>query len=376
VGIIRDLSRALGVGGTLAAEVTNPESPWASSPIGQFTLENLYKLGDNIHITQRRASRLSVVSRGAGITSGTIGRMPLYTFDSAGIRLPVQPSLLRQPERGVPRSTTLRRTARAAFYHPATWWLVTERDFYGWPTFVRYVPQSEASTDSDGRLIRAFGQPVEPKDVIDFVNPDGGLLHRGEDIIRRSIVVERAASHAESNPVPSIDLHNDGPDLTNTQIDEFIQRWKDSRANGGIGYTSKTLKATPLGQPVEQLLIDARKTLQLEQARLTDMPAWAVDVEMAGTSLNYNNNASRWRDLLNLSAIANLQTIIADRLSLGDVTPQTQTVAFDTDQFTRDDMTTRFTAYKLGKDGDFITNEQIAEWEGWATPAPADGSTK
>ncbi|WP_130505074.1 phage portal protein [Microterricola gilva] len=374
MGIVTEVKRLFGF--ELSAVVASPESPWATSPIGQFTLDNLYKLGEHIRVTEPRARQLSVISRAEGITTGTIQRMPLFTANRAtGIRLPAQPSLLVQPERGIPRSTTLRRTARAIFYHPATWWHVTERDAYGWPTFVRYVPQHEARTDDAGRLINAFGKDVNQDDVIDFVNPDGGLLVRGAETIRRSILVDRAAAHAESNPVPSIDLHNDGPDLETTEIDALITRWREARENGGIGYTSKTLKATPLGQPVEQLLIDARKKLELEQARHAGMPAWAVDVELAGTSLNYSNNASRWRDLLNLSAIADVSTIITDRLSLGDVTPATQTVGFDTDQFTRDDMTTRFTAYKLGKDGGFVTNDQIATWEGWASPAP-EGSTK
>lgn len=368
------LAAALGFGG-LAAEVAQPESPWATSPAGQFTLDSLYQLGANIRVTEERARRLSVVGRAARIVGGTIQRMPLYATSSAGVRLPLQPSLLIQPERGVPRSTTLKRTARALFFHRATWWVVTERDFYGWPMYVRYVPQADARTDDQGRLIEAFGKPVDPKDVIDFVNPDGGVLYEGDDIIRRSILVERAASHAEQNPVPSIDLHNAGADLPDEEIDKLIERWRTAREKGGIGYTSKTVEAKPLGVQPEQLLINARKTLQLDQARLSDMPAWAVDVELAGTSLNYSNNASRWRDLLNLSAVSNIATIIADRLALPDVTPRTQGVAFDTDQFTRDDMKTRFETYEIGKRADFIDNAQIAEWEGWPAPA-AEGNAQ
>lgn len=360
----------------LTVEAAQIESPWAGSPAGEFTLDQLYKMTDFVRVNERRASQLSVIGDSDRIASSTIGRMPLYTnLKATGKRAPLQPSLLDQPERGVPRSTTMRKLARALFYHPATWWLVTERDFYQWPTFVRHVPQSQAETDDDGRLIRAFGKDVNPADVIDFVNPDGGVLIRGEHIIRRSVVIERAAAHAESNPVPSINLHWEGNDLEDAKIDANIERWRQAREKGGIGWTGKGLTATAMGVQPEQLLIDARKTLQIEQARLAGMPAWALDVELAGTALTYSNNASRWRDLLNLSAIADLSTIIKDRLSLGDVTPNTQRVEFDTDQFTRDDQTTRFTNYKTGKDGGFITNQQIAEWEGWDAPAP-EGSQK
>lgn len=374
-GIFDGIRRTLGI----ASTTDDPQagSPWAPAPIGTVDLENLYRLSDQINVTEALAAQLSVVGRSAGNVAETIARMPLRTVDRKTLKpIAAQPSLLWQPERGVPRSTTLHRTANALFYHPATWWLVTERDYYRWPMFVRYVPRSEAVLDDKGRLVRAFGQDVKPEDVIDFVNPNGGILHRGKKTIRRSIIVERAAEHAESNPVPSIDLHNTGPDLEKDKVDELIERWRQAREKGGIGYTSKTLEAKVLGQQPEQLLIDARKKLELEQARHAGMPAWAVDVELGGTSLNYQNNASRWRDLLNLSSIAHVQTIIADRLSLGDVTPATQAVVFDPDQFTRDDMTTRFTAYKTAKDGGFITNEQIAEWEGWAQAAPEGSSSK
>lgn len=359
-----------------ATQLGQIESPWAGTPAGEFTLEQLYKMTDHIRVNERRASQLSVIGAGARIVGSTIGRMPLYTnLKATGKRAPLQPSLLAQPERGVPRSTSMRKLARALYYHPATWWLVTERDSYGWPAFVKFVPQADAETDADGRLVKAFGKPVKPADVIDFVNPDGGVLFAGENIIRRSVVVERAAAFAEGNPVPTINLEWTGGDQSDEVIDRTIERWRQAREKGGIGFTGKGLKAVPLGIQPEQLLIDARKTLQLEQARLAGMPAWVVDVELAGTSMNYTNNASRWRDLLNLSTIADLSTIIKDRLSLGDVTATTQQVEFDTDQFTRDDQSTRFTNYKTGKDGGFITNEQIAEWEGWETPAP-EGSNQ
>lgn len=369
VGFKDFIGRAVGLG--IASDVAQAESPWASSPAGEFTLDQLYKMTDFVRVNERRASQLSVVGNSARIVGSTIGRMPLYScYDANGKRVPLQPSLLRQPERGVARSTTLRKTAKAVYYHPATWWLVTERDYYGWPMFVRHVPQHEAITDDDGRLVKAFGKDVRPQDVIDFVNPDGGLLHTGENIIRRSVVIERAAAFAEANPVPSINLEWTGQDQDDAVIDRTIQRWREAREKGGIGFTGKGLKATPMGVQPEQLLIDGRKTLQLEQARLAGIPAWALDVELAGTSLNYSNNASRWRDLLNLSSIADISTIIKDRLSLPDVTAATQRVEFDTDQFTRDDQTTRFGNYKTGKDGGFITNEWIAEQEGWDTPAP------
>lgn len=380
MGFIRNIAQRLGVAPSdFVTASANPESPWAGDPIGQFTLEQLYKLvGDRIIVTRDRAMKLSVISKARRTITGTINRLPLFTVDAAtGIRTDRQPSLLRQPERGLALSETLMWTTDALMFQPTTWWLVTERDYYGWPMFVRWVPRHEARLDSSGKLIGAFGQPVtDDKDVIEFRSPDGGLLLNADDTIRRAILLLRAASHAEQNPVPSIDLHNTGEDLDDTEIDKMIERWVTARSKHGVGYTSKGLEVNALGQNVEQLLIDGRKAIDLELVRHTGLPAWAADAPIEGTALNYNNVASRRREILDI-ACSPYMTVIQDRLSLGDVTPGTQRVIFDADQFTRDDLKTRFETYKLGRDGGFVTNAWIAEQEGWqdAAPEPEPAST-
>ncbi|GAA4178958.1 hypothetical protein GCM10022287_30420 [Gryllotalpicola koreensis] len=359
---------ALGDAGPAIQDAADLASPWSPDPLGELTFENLFhSIAPFVHVSRQRALKISTVAKAQQYIA-MIGRMPLRARMVAdGTLAPLQPSLLRQPERGRPRSLTLTWTADALLFHPATWWIVRERDFYQWPTFVEWVPQHEAQLDSDGRLVRAFGQRVDARDIIEFTAPDGGLLSHANESLKRMIILQRAVARAEANPVPSIDLHNDGDALDDDQIDKLIDRWTQARAEGkGVGYTSKAITAKVLGQAAEQLLIDGRKQLDLEITRHTGFPAWALDVEVnAGGSLTYSNPASRWRDLLNVG-MDPIMTAIADRLGMPDVTPGTQYVEFDTDRFTRDDMKTRFEAYKVGIDGGFITTDQIKQWEGWA----------
>lgn len=85
---------------------------------------------------------------------------------------------------------------------------------------------------------------------------------------------------------------------------------------------------------------------------------------LEGSTLSYENRASRNWELLDLG-LSPMMTSITSRLSMGDVTPHGWQVEFNTDQLTRDDMKTRFETYKIGVDGNFVTPEQIAAWEGW-----------
>ena len=368
------------LGIALAADVA---SAWPSSDhLTQHTLDDLYGISRDLVITRDRAMTLPVVSKGRRAIAGTIGRMRLRTYK--GTRLaPIQPSLLQQPERGRTLANSLTWLADALIFYPRTWWIVEERDSYGWPRWVKHLPQGDAREDKDGRLTHAWGKPVEARDVIQFDAIDAGFLHDARTTIQRAIAINLAAAHAEDNPVPSVDLHNEGDDIDDDKIKVLVERWVTARKTHGVGFSSKGLKVNTLGIHPEQLLIDGRKVQDANLARHIGAPAWAVDIAVEGGSLNYTNRASRNWELIDL-ACSPYMTAIVSRLSLGDVTPNGWDVRFDADELTRDDIKTRFETYRigLGKGGvpgvdgvvvgsepAFITQDQINQWEGWDTPA-------
>jgi hypothetical protein len=166
--------------------------------------------------------------------------------------------------------------------------------------------------------------------------------------------------------VPSFELHNVGDSLNREEINNVLDQWVTNRRKYGVGYTSKGIETKQWGITPEQLLIDGRKRVDLELVR--HMNAQRMDGRCPGRrqSITYANNQDRWRDCVNITFAPYMEAIVG-RLSLNDVTPMGREVKFDTDELTRDDMTTRFGAYAIGKAGGFVTNEQIAAWEGWAT---------
>jgi hypothetical protein len=245
------------------------------------------------------------------------------------------------------------------------------RDVYNWPTQARHVLEPDIERDGDGNLVKAWGRPVAPRDVIRFDSPiAGGLLTHGRKAIQRATVVARAAAVAEDNPVPSFELHNEGAEIqgedAEQKIDQMLERWMRGRRKYGVGYTSKGIKATAHGQRLEQLLIEGQKRADLMLVRKMSAPAWVADVAVDGSSITYNSRASRNWELIDLLC-APFMSAIVDRLSLGDVTPRGWLTKFDTDDLTKPDQKTRFETYEIGKRAGFVTNDQINAWEGWTT---------
>lgn len=354
----------------LATEVL--KSPWSdSSELTRWTLDDLFGVTMDptaVRVNRATAMRVATVAKARNTVATTVGRLALYN-QKGNRRAPQQMSLLAQPERSVPLSTTLTWTVDALIFYPCTWWHVVQRDSYGWPMWVEWIDRSRATLDANGRLAKIDNVEVEPKDVIRFDSPLGtGLLDIARDTLARAIKINRAAANAEENPVPSIDLHHEDGNatLTKEEIADLVEQWRQARIKGSVAYTPKSIKANTLGVQPEQLLIDGRKQIQLELARHLNVPAWALDVELGGSSLTYQNRQSRNAELIDLALSPYMQAIVG-RLSLGDVTPQGWRVLFDTDDLTKPDQKTRFDTYKVGIDGGFVTAEQVTEWEGWET---------
>jgi len=330
-------------------------------------ISQLYGLADasDIRITRRMAMSLDVVAKGRRVLATNLGRMTLVNRKGNG-PAPLQMAFLQQPEADRPLASTLVWTVDALMFRPRTWWIVKQRDFAGWPARggCKLLDYDDAEFDENGKLVKAWGEPVEPRDVIQFDAPDGGLLHDGARTLRRAIILDRAASLAEDNPVPSINLENTGTrELGEQQIRELLESWMNARRKYGVAYTDRSIKATPLGIDNAQLLLDAQNRMDLKLARQIGIPAWAADVALEGSTLNYQNRSSRAWELIDLF-LSTYMTPIASRLSMNDCTPVGWTTTFSTDDLTRPDVKERFETYEIGKRAGFIDDAWIEAQEG------------
>lgn len=326
-------------------------SPWSdSSHLADVVFNDIFGIDVQGPVTRAAAIRVATVAKGRDVLTGMISGQPLMST-RAGQPVVKLPRLLAQPEDGIPLSTTLIWTVDALFFYGRAWWRITEFDATGYPSRVERVDEDDVTFDEAGRVSHANGRAVAPNSMIRFDGPNEGLLCRGADTIRRATRLNRSAAKAEDNPVPSIDLHNDGENLSAEEVAVLTASWKKARETSGIGYSSKGLTVKALGQHPEQLMIDGRKAINLELARHMGAPEWAVGLAVEGSSLTYTNPQSRNGDLINLF-LKPYMTAITDRLTLDDVTPHGQKVRFDSSDLVREDTATRYanhgTAIELG----------------------------
>lgn len=340
---------------------------WDEGPRTGFetlTLANLFDL-DYVNIDRSTAMSIGAVAKIRKTACGFIGRMDLVTYRGSE-RLQRQPKVIAQPESGRPRFVTMAWVVEALMFYGRAWFTVEERYAEdGRPARLRFVPEWKAETDSNGQLVKAYGVAVNSFDVIRIDGIDEGLLNYGQGTLREARAIDLAAGRASDNPVPSINLKQTGGDpLTEEQIDALVERWATARRgkNGGVGFTNQSVEAEAMGQPVEQLLIDGRNVAALNIARSMGFPAWTVDAAVNGSSITYSNSPSRTRELIDYG-LAPYMAAIEGRLSMDDILPAGTWCRFDYSDLLRGDFAARMAAYKVAKEAEIYTVEELRAME-------------
>lgn len=364
--LLSRITSALGLGGLSAAQ-TVTRSPWSdSSHLESVSFDMQFGIGAHGKVSRDAAISIATVADVRDVLTGRVSRCPLTEYGQDGQPWTRPRRLFSQPENGRPRSQTITWTLDELLFHGRAFFQITERDADNFPARLVLVKDQHAETNSDGQMIRAHGKDVRPVDSLRIDGPHEGVLVRGADTIRRAVRLNRAAAKAENNPVPSLDLHNNGEDLTDEEITKLTASWHRARETSGVGYSSKSMEVKTLGQPAEQLMIDGRKAITLELLRHMGAgatPEIAAAAADGASSLNYSNRASREAALID-NFLSPYMTAIEDRLSMDDLCPRGHYVKFDTDVLTREDTATRYRNYKLAKELELMGTDDIRRAEG------------
>jgi HK97 family phage portal protein len=333
------------------------ESPWAdNSHLETITLAGLYGLTpDNLRINRTSAMQIASIAKGRNLIATSIARMPLKATRNGALAT-TQPTLLTQLQTGTPNFITLSWTVDSMLFHGRAFWLITEKTFDGRPLHIKYIPEAQVET-KDGQLVKAFGKSVGPADFIRLDANNEGFLAYGAGVIREAQEIELAAREAGASPVPSIVLkQTEGNALAQDEISNLVAQWTAARRKrgGSVAYANKSIDVESLGKHAEDLLIDARNYAALQVARALGLPAWAVDATVAGASLNYSNQASRNRELID--ALTGFMTSIEQTLSL--FLPSGTEVKFDTAELLKGDTKDRYDAYAVAIAAGFLTKDE------------------
>ena len=298
--------------------------------------------------TRHDAMSVPAVARGRNLVAGTIASMPLEMFvtDQATQerRQAVPMPWVEQPQVDIPRMTTLAYTVDSLWFYGRAYWVVTEvYQEDGRPRRFQWVDPLDITFDVDldtGLVTRYYRRLVPtPRSgvgsLVVFTSIDEGLLVRAGQTIKTCIELEKSALDFARNPAPSITLKNTGMDLPADQVQNLLDRWRESRraTGGAVAYLSAAMDMDSVGfSPKDLALVDARSFQVLEIARATGLPAGMLSADVG--SMTYQSVQAERRALVDL-ALQPYMSAIEQRLSMDDVTPRGTNLMFTPNDFLR-----------------------------------------
>jgi HK97 family phage portal protein len=329
-------------------------------------------LGGATNTTRQLAMSVPSVARARNIICGTIGSLPLTTFNRITGQFVDPHRVINQPDP---------RVAGFVIYN----WLAEDIWLYG----VGYGQVLEMYSATDGGRVRAWtrvspdrvtvdtnfknteitgykidGQSVPLTGVgsiIRFDGPDEGLLHRAGKTIAAAVYLENAAVNYAKDPVPSTVLKSNGTNLTAERIASLTNAWRTARQQKATAFLNADVTFESVGfDPKSLQLAEARQYVALELARACGIPAYFLSAET--TSMTYSNAVSERRSLVDFSLRPILKAI-EERLSLPDFVPNPVMVRFSLDDFLRGNALERAQVYEILNRIGAMSVEQIQREE-------------
>jgi HK97 family phage portal protein len=329
-------------------------------------------LGGSTNTTRALAMSVPSVARARGIICGTVGSLPLTTFNRITGEYVDPHRVINQPDP---------RVAGFVIYC----WLAEDIWLYG----AGYGQVLEMYSATDGGRVRAWtrvspdrvtvdtdflnttinGYKVDGKSVpmqgvgsiIRFDGPDEGLLHRAGKTIQAAVYLENAAVNYAKEPAPSMVLKSNGTNLTAERISSLLSAWKTARQSRSTAFLNADVELQQFGfDPKTMQLAEARQYVALELSRACGIPAYFLSAET--TSMTYTNAVNERRSLVDFSLRPILKAI-EERLSLPDFVPNPVMVRFDLDDFLRGNPLERAQVYEILNRIGAMSVEQIQREE-------------
>ena len=329
-------------------------------------------LGGPTNTTRQLAMSVPSVARARNIICGTIGSLPLTTFNRITGQYVDPHRVINQPDP---------RVAGFVIYN----WLDEDIWLYG----VGYGQVLEMYSATDGGRVRAWTR-VSPERVtvdtdfrntviesykvdgmavpnsgvgslIRFDGPDEGLLHRAGKTINAAVFLENAAVNYAKEPAPSMILKSNGTNLTAERVSSLLTAWRTARQTRSTAFLNADVDLKEFGfDPKSLQLAEARQYVALELARACGIPAYFLSAET--TSMTYSNAVSERRSLVDFSLRPILKAI-EERLSLPDFVPNPVMTRFALDDFLRGNALERAQVYEILNRIGAMSVEQIQREE-------------
>ena len=159
-----------------------------------------------------------------------------------------------------------------------------------YPRAFRRLCPGELGVDDNGRAT-VNGQPVDPRDVVEFLSPIEGLLANGYRALSIAVALDDAADRFAGTEVPAgvLEEQQGGEDLSADDLSALAATFTEARRSNTTAATNKYIKyRESTSNPAAMQLVEGRTYQALELARLGNVPPYLVGAP-AGTGMTYQN---------------------------------------------------------------------------------------
>jgi phage portal protein BeeE/phage head maturation protease len=313
-----------------------------------------------LRVSRTDALSVPAVLRCRNLIAGGLGVLPLHLVDPD--RKVVPSNLLDQPEQGVARSVSMTMVFEDLLLEGIAWWRVRKFAWTGYPETVERVEPGRATVQQNGQVL-IDGRPVPDSELIRFDSPNPGLLTVAARAIRSALLLDQAAARYSAEPLPSgyFEPREGADPADDDTVQELLDSWATARQSRATAYIPAALKYSPLQWSPEQLqLADARQHAVLEIARAAGVSP--EDLGVSTTSRSYSNLEMDEQKFVT-ETLSLYGQAVAERLSMGDVTPRGYRVRVEYAGRLRTDTKGRYEAYQLGLDVGALGEDEIRELE-------------
>ncbi|GAA1635721.1 hypothetical protein [Actinoplanes couchii] len=241
----------------------------APLPIGQM-FAGMRDSAGGLPVSREQALSVAAVQQGRRMI-GAVATLPLGAYRSADNFLTDNP-LLRQFDPDVPNVVHLGQTVDDLLFEGVSWWLVTARDFDGFPISVRHLALSSvvvrpangrtspaplpSGIDPRGATVYVDGVQTSWADLIRFDSVSPPLLVVGARAIRRAMALDSAAELYANNPKPLDYFTSTGEaeELEDEEKQERLDKWRFWRRTRSTGYVPSDWEYHEVEAPSPQQL--------------------------------------------------------------------------------------------------------------------------
>jgi hypothetical protein len=289
-------------------------------------------LADFGWVDRQRALGIPALKRARDLLCSTIGRMPLQALRDDQVVDPQPSWTTRTDGTSSPFHRMCWTIDDLLFFEGSLWRGDRAADGREFLTLTR-VPYYRWTIDEDAGRFLIDERDVDQDSLVFIPGFGEGILVTSQVAIRTAAALSAQAADAARVPF-KLELHQTTADvLTDDEISALIKRARDALAsNNGVLYTNAAVEARVHPVDAQQLLIDGRNASAVDMARIASLPAALVDASSAGASLTYETTQGRNQQAVDYG-LAAYMAAVTSRLSLDDVVPRGQRVAFQAGDF-------------------------------------------